>query len=268
MSLSASKPRSISCADDSVRTNSPATTSRVSAPEIWPTTSRRRRRWRSPPSELVQPPSCRAARASALDARHAGQSPMTMPVRTAAPSENSEHAEIERRVESQRQVGAEIEPREVGGAHPLPDGVPGAAAEGRQQQTLGHHLPHQPSAARAERRAHRHLALACGRAHEQQVRDVHAREQQHEPGERHAEQADERHRLADGSHRQRPRPRLRHDGGDDALIARRDIRWRAPASGRRSTPARPRQLTPGRSRAMTCIGRALRFRYSQRWRRG
>ena len=111
-----------------------------------------------------------------------------MPVTTAAPSEKQKDAEIERRVESQRQVGAEVEARDVRAADPLADDVPGETADARQQQAFGDHLPHEPRAAGAERRAHRHFALARRRAHEQQVRDVHARQQQHQPGDREPEQ--------------------------------------------------------------------------------
>ena len=158
---SASNPRSMCCADVSVRMKSPATTSSVSAPEICPTTSRRRRRWRSTPSEWPLPPSCRAARASARDARHAGHRPMTMPVTIGGAKREEEDAQIERRVE----VAAAGRRRDRAARYTRalthwPTTIPGDAAERRQQQAFGDHLPHEPAAAGAERRAHRHLALA------------------------------------------------------------------------------------------------------------
>ena len=65
-------------------------------------------------------------------------------------------------------------------------------------------LPDQPQPARAERRAQRHLVLPGGRAREQQVRDVGARDEQHE-----------RHRAEE---RQERRPRVL----DDVVLQRHD----------------------------------------------
>ena len=58
--------------------------------------------------------------------------------------------------------------------------TPAASAAAGEHEALGEHLADEPPAAAAERRAHRQLPLARGRAHEQQVRDVGARDQQHE----------------------------------------------------------------------------------------
>ena len=54
-------------------------------------------------------------------------------------------------------------------------------AEQRQHETLDQQLSHQPSAARAERAAQRDLSLPSGRAAEQHVRDVGARDEQQQP---------------------------------------------------------------------------------------
>ena len=51
---------------------------------------------------------------------------------------------------------------------------------GRQQDALGEELAYQPRASGAERGANRELALAGNGAREQQVRDVRARQQQHD----------------------------------------------------------------------------------------
>ena len=55
----------------------------------------------------------------------------------------------------------------------------GRAADEREHDALGQHLPHEPLAAGAERGAHGQLALASRRARQQQVGQVGAREQQH-----------------------------------------------------------------------------------------
>ena len=66
------------------------------------------------------------------------------------------------------------------------------AADERQQHAFRQQLSHQLTACRAERQAHRDLALPHEAARDQQVRDVRARDQQHEPDHRH--QHDERGR--------------------------------------------------------------------------
>ena len=54
------------------------------------------------------------------------------------------------------------------------------AAGERQHDALGQQLADDAAAAGADRRADRDLAPPAGRAHQQQVRDVRARDQQHE----------------------------------------------------------------------------------------
>ena len=61
---------------------------------------------------------------------------------------------------------------------------PEHAADHREQHAFGHELAQQPAAAGAERRAHGKLAMTRLRAREQQVGEVRARDQQHEPDRR------------------------------------------------------------------------------------
>ena len=56
------------------------------------------------------------------------------------------------------------------------------AAHQAEQHGLGHQLPHEPPLAGAECGAHRHFLLTCDRPDEQQVRDVGARDQEHDAG--------------------------------------------------------------------------------------
>ena len=60
------------------------------------------------------------------------------------------------------------------------DAEPRDAAAGREHQTFGKHLAHQPPASGAKRRAHAELALARGAARQQQIRDVDAGHEQHQ----------------------------------------------------------------------------------------
>ncbi len=87
------------------------------------------------------------------------------------------------------------------------------AASSREQgkhHALSEHLPDQPHAAGADRRAHHQLASARRRAREQQVRDIGARNQQHERhrGEQHQQRLP---RIADHD--------LLHRHNRDALLA-------------------------------------------------
>ena len=82
----------------------------------------------------------------------------------------------------------DAKPREIRGREQReeaqqPDGQQQAerAADHGEQQRLGDELSEQPAAAGAERRAHRHLPLPGDRAREQQVGDVGAGDEQHEP---------------------------------------------------------------------------------------
>ena len=72
-----------------------------------------------------------------------------------------------------------------------PPGKDGAAdpAEDGQQEGLGQQLPNHAPAARAECQAHRDLAAASGRAHQQEVREIHTLDQQDggDDGEHHGQ---------------------------------------------------------------------------------
>ena len=72
---------------------------------------------------------------------------------------------------AERQQQPDADPRE-------PDAGDGAGAG--EHQALGEQLAHEARPRAPERRPHRQLALARGRADEQQVRDVGARDEQHE----------------------------------------------------------------------------------------
>ena len=56
----------------------------------------------------------------------------------------------------------------------------GAAGE-RDDEVLGEQLPNESSPAGANREPHREFLAALGGARQEQVGEVHAREQQHEP---------------------------------------------------------------------------------------
>ena len=60
----------------------------------------------------------------------------------------------------------------------IPSTEPDGAADHRQRHTLGEELPDDACPTGADRRAQRNLALAGCRAHQQQVRDVGARDEQ------------------------------------------------------------------------------------------
>ena len=71
----------------SVCAKSAATVSSASEPATWPTTSALRSRCRSRLSDCERPPSCNAPRASARDARQAGQRLIAIPVTMVAINE-------------------------------------------------------------------------------------------------------------------------------------------------------------------------------------
>ena len=85
-----------------------------------------------------------------------------------------------------------------------PDGDSDDRARGRQHHRLREELANQPAPSRAERRAHGHLARPRRAAREQQVGDVHAREEEQQPGRRHDDDQD-RPQVADDRVDQRPR---------------------------------------------------------------
>ena len=102
-----------------------------------------------------------------------------------------EHRQVERDLRFVRDRVRRHERRESPAGRRRRAAVPSDAGGEREDQALGQQLPHQPPAARAERRADGHLALARRRPRQQQVRDVRARDQQQQPdrAEQHPEVA-------------------------------------------------------------------------------
>ena len=81
-----------------------------------------------------------------------------------------------------REVGAEIERAEKSGGPPA-EQQSRAAAEECEQEAFGEILANQPYAAGADRGANGHFALAHRCAHQEHVRDVETRDEQHEGAE-------------------------------------------------------------------------------------
>ena len=106
-------------------------------------------------------------------------------------------------------------------------------ANRRQHDSFGQHLPHEPPLPGAERRPDRQLATPSGRPHQEQIRDVGARNQQHE---QHAALQDQQRRA--------------HVA--DQLIAHAD---REPAEA-----ARLRELRTGREPVVVAIDNRLDLR--------
>ena len=173
-----------------MRTNSPATTRSASAPEICADDEQ--------PAQALAVDAVRVALAAVVQrrarvrARRAPGRPEADRRRRSRRRRRARTGTRRSRTDASNRSGRSA-PRssrdDVRAADPLTDDVARESAEARKQQALGDHLPDEPPAARAERRANGHLALPRRRAHEQQVRDVHAGEQQHEPGDREPEDA-------------------------------------------------------------------------------
>ena len=90
-----------------------------------------------------------------------------------------------------RRAQRERDQRPVVGRHdrrdqierPFRDDQPGHRAERREQDRFGQQLRDQLAAVRADRQAHGHFRGAAGAAHQQQVGDVRAGDQQHRAGD-------------------------------------------------------------------------------------
>ena len=112
--------------------------------------------------------------------RSAGSSPEQSPTTRVSDEDEEQHASVERRRQDDRRIDEQAEQRLAAARRP---------AQGRQRppatreaQALGQELAYQPAAAGAEREADRHLAGARRRACQQQVAEVRAGDEQHEPG--------------------------------------------------------------------------------------
>ena len=118
-------------------------------------------------------------------ANHAGAAPKMMPVRSASPNANARTRRDGRVLMGRnwelRKCQRQQQPR-GGACHD----EPGDAARHREQDAFRQRLHHDLTPGGAERQAHGGLATPRYRAGEQQVRDVRARDQQHEPA--HCEQ--------------------------------------------------------------------------------
>ena len=204
---SASKPGSIRCACCRLRRKRPAPTSAMSDSATCDATSRLRRPKRrfDPLGALVR--SFSSTTRSGFDAWTAGARPKRTPVASATSEGEEQHAPV--RVQVERIGRQERRPeRPEQPLRPVREQHPGRAADEREQRALGQQLAHQPAASGAERQPHRDLLLPRRRAGEQQVRDVRARDQEHE--------ADDRHQQTAG----------RHEPGAEAGIEDRRLRQR------------------------------------------
>ncbi len=181
-------PRSTCCSSSRRRRKSPAATSTASDSANWAAMSAPRTR---PPPRVpprVLPPESDARTATRADF-NAGASPNTKTVRHAGAGEDGQDAGVDRRVGHNRQRRAR---HERGERVPGP-GEHDAADEhgaGREEQALGHQLLHDARRTRAEGEPHRHFVLARRAALQQQVGDVGADDEQHQPAdaEHHREQ--------------------------------------------------------------------------------
>ena len=191
--------------------------------------------------------------------RSAGTSPETTAAATDAVTPNSKRRAIEgdgfetreaRRCGERQQSNERPRERQAGGA-----------ARGRQHQTLCQELSHESRAAAAERGANRQLALACGAARKQQIRDVRAGDEQHEgDGAREHEnrRANRERQVVD------ERPGADDDG---AAAAEEELRRRRPwhaaggsrpfgfrLFGRRAGPQSSQRGEDDRAVRLVCIG--------------
>ena len=119
------------------------------------------------------------------------------------------------------------------------------AAGGREQRALGRELPGQATAARAERLTDRHLLPPSRRTREDQVRDVHARDQQQQANAGTAARTSASPRRRPG----RPAAEPRAVSSRFAPDSRRETAGSPWRRNPRVVPAPVRSVTPGCSRA-------------------
>ena len=106
----------------------------------------------------------------------------------------AEHAPVEREVEPERQIARQLDPAEEDDG-PAPENGARDPAEQGQQQAFGQQLLDQAPSCGAQCGSHRQLALTNGGPHHEQVDDVDARNQQHEPDEHEEDPRHRRHRV-------------------------------------------------------------------------
>ena len=115
--------------------------------------------------------------------RHAGSRPKTRLVSTAIAAVNAEHASVDGDL-VERAAAKRARARRAPWTREHREQHAGDRPAGAQQGALGQQLPDDASAAGAEDRAQRQLALPGDRPRQQQVRDVRAGDQQHEADRR------------------------------------------------------------------------------------
>ena len=129
----------------------------------------------------------------------------------------------------------------------LRDGQTEQSACRGEQQPFDEELPDDAPASGAERQANRHFACAIGRARELQIRDVHARDQQH---------AEDR-----GEHRPERGGCSAGDFSLDVPLGHEAHVLVLPVARPRVTPRWPRaRHSPRRSRSRRATGRTLQAR--------
>ena len=178
-----SKPGSRRASDENVRTNRPAATMSTSDRATCRTTSTLPRPSRPSPT-TPRPCALSASFGCTRVPRSAGAIPNSTAVAMAMPAVNP----------STRQSSGRLEEHGVGGRRQLPHEQPAAPlreeqpdqrADAGQQQALAQQLPRDPHARRAQGDAHAELVPARRRAREEQVRDVRARDEEHEADDHH-----------------------------------------------------------------------------------
>ena len=204
-----STPMPVSRSRSALRIISPAPASRISASAICAVTSTpRASSQRAPPSAF---PFFSASTGRRSDACAAGSSDTSMAVSSATPPVNTTVIASRPIIDAPMRVspdapailgvpGATAERKNTSGSGMTAaaaaeqregDEQPGGRAEHRQHDPLGDELPHDPSAAGANRDADGDLAAAGHRLGSDEIRQIHARDQQHE-----ADRAEQHQRRA------------------------------------------------------------------------
>ena len=175
--------------------------------------------------ETVRQPRCAGARRRgaplSLQRVH-GRDPCRSPRRRRAEEERGQqrgdrgecqHAPVRRQVEPDR-VDRRRQLRHQRAATPRRDEEPEGRARAGQNHALDEQLANEPRPRRAEREPHAQLVLACRGAGQQQVGDIHTRNQQHEEDDREDREQGPRVGLPQASRvAVRPR-RARRRGGE------------------------------------------------------
>ena len=134
------------------------------------------------------------------------------------PESVGENPPIEAEIQQNRKVRGQIErPRECIAA-PLTKGQPDCTPGQGQHQAFGQHLADEARSAGAQRGADRHFAFANGGADQKKIGHVHARQQQHQPGQQQDKPANQRSGVGQETERDRPRHGFRCHAHRDAFF--------------------------------------------------